>query len=1313
MGDVRPAGAAAALPTASGTRFEAIVAAAPHSQLIALGLVVALVSSGLLIARLRKGAPKTTGSKASRKQKDHALRKIMQAQTAAASNTGDEIAPSTATTQAPGSGDRDRVRAGTGASSKANGTGNIEPDASRRPVLSRVNTAVGGSIAAAAELLPSPSCVTSSSTVIWNGLERIGSALSATASRARSGSLSGGSSAVSTKGKEREADRGGVEDEVSAAQMRRRDSTRSAGSHTPPVADGAGRRPKGKKGKNPTGSQMMSPTTSSQGFTSALTSPAISRRGSEKGNDSGRLPHGNAAVQPLSSLPGDFPTGEPRRTAQQMPDALAPIQPPAQFQKPPDSKPPLPPPVPPKRTSDAFVQTSPRLLPLPASPPLPPSDSDATPPPNLPPAARSISPLTPFDLHASFQATSALPSTASTEPLLSLDNYSVTNTTAYLSAAVSPPISPSMSRAPSAAESASSNSPISARASSPMLGSPPITHARPLPPSFERRGSAVSVNGHLAVGTLERTPSGSSSPALPSARSRKAARKASPTETALAGQQGVVGLPGAVAAPRRSSEADRRRSVKGGKSPKDDTGGSNPPLRRASATSSGGKGADGSRSSAGDDPYQHPHHQQQQQRWPVSGDRIYGYSALGLRNDEDDDLPSEGGSELDRRSSSAAGEGHLPAGFSSRSNHFMSPETSPHPSQRSVSSSQYTPSNQRTPWSPHMTSQYAPVAGSPSAHSASRPPSRGSSLSVPVAMTPLSAAGSTPHQQALALAQSQLQTQSQIMLQYQHMQAVQQRQSHPSQGPTLRRRATSGGLSETSDGLLSPTTTATPATPNGFGFPFGVLTSPLTGSSPSVQPSWSTHSSGLGPHMMPYSSGPSSPYPGLSQTSSPTTASFPSGAFTPQVPPHAILAHPNGLYQSANSGGVGGYFAPPAGQASPYGPMQPSPTTAYFSATPAQQQQRNNSLPYPPRPRLSSSMSASGAHGAGAGKASNSAGSSNAKSRGQVERSQSIPSAPLSGGVPLGDPPPSGWKGKLKQAEQDADRMGKELEIARWRLTVVEEEQRAAEREVRSCHARLTALACILIRVYSQNQEALKALAARAMRAEARIKLFETAASRSEAAEERSLVGSESIIEASTPFEGSPPTRAAAAPPENATIDQEAVVDDSIKTERSTATMEVLPRLQLNGSASADELSDSLLEKPVSFQYGCLCLNMADTDRCDSFADASTSLARSGRHLFRQQSPPAPDRHVAYSELTASFRFAATKWTIDASSRRIKSTSPERRTAPQIDAECSSSAGRRSRAERRRRDRHRARCTSASSSDDPDCSSLAALVVHG
>lgn len=1067
VGKVDATGTSTGLPTASGIRFEAIIAAAPHSQLIALGLVVALVSSGLLIARLRKGAPKTTGSRASRKQKDHALRKIMQAQTAAASSTNTDevalpspVAASASTQQALSPGERTITAAS--APALAGGNAGTASDGVRRPVLSRVNTAVGGSFAAAAELLPSPACVTSGSAVIWNGLERIGHALSATASRARSGSIGRGGSGgrdhpASFKGKERETDRSAEDSGTTvSAQMRRRDSNRS---HTPPVADGANRRAKGRKGKTTTsaGGQMMSPTTSSQGFMSALASPAISRRGSEKG-DSSRAPDRTAAtVQPLSSLPGDFPTSVHRRPVQLSDDVVAPIQPPTRLEKPPDPiwRPAPPAAPPPKKTSHASVQTSPRLLPLPPSPTLLASDSDTTPPHSGPAVGPSVT-LRPFDLHASFQATPAL---ASTEPILSLASYSVTDETSYVSAA-SPPISPHMSRAPSATESVSSSSPASRRTSSPLPVSPPITHTRPV---SQRRGSTVSVNGHLAVGTPERTASGSSSPALPATRSRKAARKASANEVAPGShQQSVVGLPGAIAAPRRSSEAekaDRTRSEKGsgggagGKSPKDDAGSTPLPLRRPSASGSGasahsgGRSAEGARSNAGDEVYH-------QQRWPVHGDRIYGFAALGIRNEDDDDFPSEGGgSELDRRSSSAAGEGYLPAGSGSRAGHFMSPETSPHPSQHSVSSSQYASTSQRTPWSPHLAAQYAPVMSSPSAHSVSRPPSRGSSLSVPVAMTPMSAAGTTQHhyqqqqQQAFALAQSQLQTQSQLMLQYQQIQAAQQRSAAQSSPvPPLRRRATSGGLSETSDGLLSPTTTAIPATPNGFGFPFGALTSPLVGPSPNGQPTWSPHSPGLTPHMVPYSSGPASPYPGISQTSSPTTASFPNGAFPPQIPPHAILAHASGMYQSANTGS-GGYFPSPNHQATIYGQVQPSPTHGYFSAaTPSQQ--RNNSLPYPTKPRLSSSMSAGGAHGSGGGKSSNSASGNNAKSRGNIERSHSIPSAPLSGGVPLGDPPPAGWKGKLKQAELDADRMGKELEIARWRLAVVEEEQRAAEREV-------------------------------------------------------------------------------------------------------------------------------------------------------------------------------------------------------------------------------------------------------------------------
>ncbi|KAK4704110.1 hypothetical protein P7C70_g2106, partial [Phenoliferia sp. Uapishka_3] len=66
----------------------------------------------------------------------------------------------------------------------------------------------------------------------------------------------------------------------------------------------------------------------------------------------------------------------------------------------------------------------------------------------------------------------------------------------------------------------------------------------------------------------------------------------------------------------------------------------------------------------------------------------------------------------------------------------------------------------------------------------------------------------------------------------------------------------------------------------------------------------------------------------------------------------------------------------------------------------------------------------------------------------------------------------TGWKIKLRMAEIEADRNGKELEIARWRLAVLEEERVVTEVE---------------------NQEALAALANRAKRAEARLKLLEEA----------------------------------------------------------------------------------------------------------------------------------------------------------------------------------------------------------------------------
>jgi hypothetical protein len=89
----------------------------------------------------------------------------------------------------------------------------------------------------------------------------------------------------------------------------------------------------------------------------------------------------------------------------------------------------------------------------------------------------------------------------------------------------------------------------------------------------------------------------------------------------------------------------------------------------------------------------------------------------------------------------------------------------------------------------------------------------------------------------------------------------------------------------------------------------------------------------------------------------------------------------------------------------------------------------------------------------------------------------------------------TGWKMKMRAVEMDAERSAKELEIARWRLAVLEEEQRTAELEVSPAHSESVLRLAFPNAVASltQSQEALRALATRAMRAEARIKLLEEA----------------------------------------------------------------------------------------------------------------------------------------------------------------------------------------------------------------------------
>lgn len=1014
------------LAVASGGRLSSLVAAAPHNQLIALGLVVALVGSGLFIARLCKYTPKMTGSRANQKKKDSALRKIVQAQEAA--SKGDEGA-----SRPSGSGAT--ARGASGSSSK-NGAADSTADADvavSRPTLARINTAVGESLAAAVELLPSPSCVASGSSIIWSGLERLSDVIGATHSRTRSGSTS---APASSKGKGRQTEQPDEAEPVgisSSLQMRRRSSSR-AGTMTPPNADVSVRKGKNKKGKNAS-SALMSPTQSTHLPSTAISSPAISRRGSARTDPNFVSEQGaqrEAVVQTVaSSRSATLRGGIPPNTRQPHADETA------RTERGRVSS------VPMRHMTEASVQTSPRLLPLPASPALAARDTSSS------AAAMPVSERTlpSFDLHASFQAMPALPPGASS--LGGLDTYSITRAAPYGRPA-SPPMSISLSRSPSAAASASSGSPNSRRASSPSIGPSPNSHVQPLPMTSDRRSSTVSVNGHLAVNTPERAASsGGSSPAASNSRSRKAVRKANGLD---AGSSGVVGLPGAVAAPRRSGEADRKpdrgRSAgpKGAKSPKLEA--ASVALERRSSTASSvasaGSGSNAlfaAHANSGTDPPPLPDwHRQQAAK--------LGHAPLGVDPRRDyDDARSEGGSDLGRRSSSVMGEGYVPpAEFDLRNGQGASPESSPHPSQRSLPSSHQPFGHPYAPWSPQLGPQQAATMASPSSTNASRPPSRGSSLSVPVAMTPL-AASAAQQQQAFALAQAQLQTQTQLMQHYQQIAAMQlqQRQAQAHGVPTLRRRATSGALSETSDGLLSPVGTATPATPHGFNPPFA---SPTLGGSTGNAPTWSApYSSQPSPQHI----GPPSPYLGLSQTSSPTTVSFPPSSAIPQIPPQTVHSHPhaNGSWPHVN-GGPTGYLASPA---MVYGQMQPSPSHAYFSHSqnpmPPAQQQRNNSMPYSPRPRLSSSVSTGGpSTGAGKGGTSGSTSTPSGKTRNGAERSHSIPSVPLSGGVPLGDAPPSGWKGKLKQAEQDADRMSKELEIARWRLVVVEEEQRAAEREV-------------------------------------------------------------------------------------------------------------------------------------------------------------------------------------------------------------------------------------------------------------------------
>ncbi|GAA5921051.1 hypothetical protein JCM3775_004069 [Rhodotorula graminis] len=1028
---------------------------------------------------------------------------------------------------------RDQEAAATDdAPSSSGAAASSAPAAPARGPLKLVTAGLPAASAAAfSELLPSPACVTSTSAAIMSGLERLGSAVGAATANARGRARSGSASA---KGKERVTD--DAEPDEAPGVGGSRSPLPSAGLVVPSSAssslEGLSRRAKGKKGAkagilhSPVGSTTsIASSSSSQRVPRAAPAPRASVR--EIGVNSDKVAMTESAVQTVDGDTDETSTpSRGRRThGREDSDPTPPFSTPAQPLEPR-----------PLSTVEVSVQTSPRLLPL-APSALPPSPTSARQPLPAPVARPAILPL-PSDLHASFQSTPLEPP----KPPRSIPSSSESNaSSSSYPISASPPLSPRWrSRSPT---SRSAHRSPSASASASASASPTSRQAASPSPSASRRASATSsINGHLAV---DPTPS------RPRASRRKSGAAGAMTPADDAQPRGVVGLPGAVAAPRKGDERSggsgsggkvkgrEREREKDKARERDEEHVQREVLRRpstASSSSASGKGAPGlglgmSRRT--------PSRNEDRER---DDESVRGSQGVeGRRRD----MHGLGVGVEMRESGSRAGEPPLDGGYpfpptahsdSSGTGAYMNgahtpgwtPDSSPHPTQRSLSGSSFgaalaTPTAQRPPWSPQLMAQQYTMIPAPAS---TRPPSRGSSLSAPPPpgmgpLTPLhgpTAAELLHHesqqqmqvaqqQQQAAYALAQAHAQAQVQAQYQHAVAIQlQVQQHHQQQQQqqlvqqhqqqqiaqqqqrqqqqMRRRSTMPDPADGYDGFLSPTAGAAPLTPSGFVYPLSSVASPPLGSASASSPLLSSFAAQH--HAQQHGS-----Y-GLSQGASPTTGTFPSSAQSAHAA--AVAA---AMYSYAGSPSPAGtYLASPASNTgSPYSHAHASPTQAHFQ----QSQLSRSAGPTASltRPRLQSSVSAVAALGGNGKAGSSSAGGGPSASAAQglsqslgpggkssrsggggadkAHRSPSTPSgnsAPISGGVPLGDPP-GGIKNRLRQAELDADRTAKELEIARWKLAVLEDERKAADIE---------------------NQEALRALATRAMRAEARIKLYEDAA---------------------------------------------------------------------------------------------------------------------------------------------------------------------------------------------------------------------------
>ncbi|BGP27070.1 hypothetical protein JCM10295v2_006032 [Rhodotorula toruloides] len=1038
-----------AQPPAPVSRFDTL-ASAPHSQLLALGLVVAFLGGGLLILRLRPRFPKDASSKASKKRRQAALNRIIQAQ---------EAAQSTATSSTSVAADD--------AAAKARG-------------LRHTLTAP---LAAAADYLPSSpthTCVASTSAAILSGLKRIGSAasgaFSAVAPRRRRAALP--AVPPSAKGKERfvEAREEPLASPALGTAARGDGDAFSSALHV--QGDGSTRRGKGRKGK---GAQP--------GRGGGLPSPS--------------LPH---AARPHSSNPvmrevGVSCAGGARvetsdagvQTDPHEINAIATVQ--RGDERHPQilrlNSDPTPRSVsPPPRDDRARAEEDSSLPDDPPSVSPPPHNcADAPPSPSILAAPASLPPILPipFDLHASFRSTP-------TDPALSSSHPPTTNSPSASSSSYPPltfpPLSPSRSPSLSTSAIPSTSTPSGSPTSSQRAHSP-ITYSA----SARRTSSAVEVNGHLAVTSSVSGGSGSGaeSPAYPSSaeagKSRKAQRKSSTTDPSgkvvVGGGGGVVGMPNAVAAPRKSSSTTSA-SASASSSPRSSTNHTLAGRRTSTASSSAGSSGGGLGGGGGGGGVS-PMTVTEGSRTVRPGGGVRKRPSLqGL------------GVEMDRERERATGEANGVEGQAGRDGFFASyaaqgartpswtsPESSPFPTQRSISGSFAAATNGQAqpPWSPQqvqhlqqlqqyqlLMSQSLPPSQPGVHHQVSRPPSRGGSLSVPPSMsqhTPTAAQQQQQQQQAYAALAAQAQIQAvHVQATYQQVMALHvQRQQQVQHGSSRRRGMSTGPTAADDDGFLSPAT-ATPATPSGF-YPLSALTSPPTNNG-----TWSTASHPASPMVASFAQQQLSPQ--SAYAASPTSASFPGSAAAYPYSTVKVNATPTGPKP-----GPAYLGSPPPANASV---AAAAAAAAYQQAAYQQQQQyaRASGQAYPPqRPRLTSSVSSVAALGSGNGSKQPPGGPS--KKNGGADKTGlrnvsngSTSEGATSGGVQLGDPP-AGWKNKLKQSEMECERTAKELEIAKWRLTVLEEEQRASELD---------------------SQEALKALATRAIRAEARIKLFEEAVSR-------------------------------------------------------------------------------------------------------------------------------------------------------------------------------------------------------------------------